>query len=382
MAEKILVVDDDLDTLKLVGLMLERQGYEITVASSGQLGLTKAATERPDLILLDIMMPDLDGYEFTRRLRSDPSVANIPIIMFTAKSMVDDKVAGFEVGADDYITKPTHPAELTAHVKAVLARAAIAKPEPAEKAMTLGMLGVKGGVGTSTLALNLGVALQALGQHVIIGEFNPGRGIIGLYLGMPNPQGLSHLLTRALKDIHLRSVEGELINHKSGARLLLTSFLPKDADLEHAAPQMESVIRNLAVMCTTLILDLGSGLRPYVKPTLRLCDRILLVFDPIHPSEIVAKALIEDLQAGGIDRSKLALALVTRERTSLQIPWRQIETELGLPLAGIVSPAPEQAHQASQGGTPLVTLQPDSLVADQIKKMAANLAGTFKPLET
>jgi Flp pilus assembly CpaE family ATPase len=123
-------------------------------------------------------------------------------------------------------------------------------------------------------------------------------------------------------------------------------------------------------------------LRPYVKPTLRLCDRILLVFDPIHPSEIVAKALIEDLQAGGIDRSKLALALVTRERTSLQIPWRQIETELGLPLAGIVSPAPEQAHQASQGGTPLVTLQPDSLVADQIKKMAANLAGTFKPLET
>src|SRR3989304_3365258 len=124
MAEKILVVDDDLDTLKLVGLMLERQGYEITVATNGELGLSKAAPEKPDLILLDIMMPDIDGYEVPRRLRADPSLAHIPIIMFTAKSMVDDKVAGFEVGADDYLTKPTHPAELTAHVKAVLARSA------------------------------------------------------------------------------------------------------------------------------------------------------------------------------------------------------------------------------------------------------------------
>ena len=123
MAEKILIIDDDIDTLKLVGLMLERQGYSIAVASNGSLGLTRAASEKPDLILLDVMMPDMDGYEVTRRLRSDPALAHIPIIMFTAKTMVDDKVAGFESGVDDYLTKPAHPAELTAHVKAVLARA-------------------------------------------------------------------------------------------------------------------------------------------------------------------------------------------------------------------------------------------------------------------
>ena len=95
MADKILFIDDDVDTLKLVGLMLERQGYEIAVASDGITGLSKAATELPDLILLDVMMPDLDGLEVTRRLRADPALAHIPIIMFTAKTMVDDKVAGF-----------------------------------------------------------------------------------------------------------------------------------------------------------------------------------------------------------------------------------------------------------------------------------------------
>jgi pilus assembly protein CpaE len=113
MTEKILIVDDDIDTLKLVGLMLERQGYQISVASNGSIGLSKAATEIPDLILLDVMMPDLDGYEVTKKLRADPSLASIPIIMFTAKTMVDDKVAGFEAGVDDYLTKPTHPAELS-----------------------------------------------------------------------------------------------------------------------------------------------------------------------------------------------------------------------------------------------------------------------------
>jgi len=377
MAEKILVVDDDLDTLKLVGLMLERQGYEITVATSGELGLSKAATEKPDLILLDIMMPDIDGYEVTRRLRADPSVAHIPIIMFTAKSMVDDKVTGFEVGADDYLTKPTHPAELTAHVKAVLARSAQARTAPSEKATTIAFLGAKGGLGTTTMALNVAIGLQSRGQEVILAELNPGRGTIALDLGIPSPLGLGHLLARSLKDIHLRSVDGELVTHKSGVRLLLSSYRPRDTEMEQAVPQMEAIVRNLTVMCTTLLIDLGSGIRPHVKPILQLTDRVLLVVEPVFPTPSIARALIDDLHGSGINKTKMSLLLVLRERTSLQIPWRQVESDLALPLAGIISPAPEQAHQASQGGMPIVMMQPESLMADQLQKLAANIASGF-----
>jgi pilus assembly protein CpaE len=377
MAEKILVVDDDLDTLKLVGLMLERQGYEITVATNGELGLSKAATEKPDLILLDIMMPDIDGYEVTRRLRADPTLAQIPIIMFTAKSMVDDKVTGFEVGADDYLTKPTHPAELTAHVKAVLARSAQARAAPTEKATTIAFLGVKGGLGTTTVALNVAIGLQSRGQEVVLAELNPGRGTIALDLGIPSPLGLGHLLSRSLKDIHLRSVDAELITHKSGVRLLLSSYRPRDTDMEQAIPQMEAIVRNLTVMCTSLLIDLGSGIRPYVKPILQLADRVLLVVEPVFPTPAIARAVIDELHGSGINKTRMALVLVLRERTSLQIPWRQVESDLALPLAGIISPAPEQAHQASQGGMPIVSMQPDSLMADQLQKLAANIASGF-----
>jgi CheY-like chemotaxis protein len=91
MAEKILIVDDDVDSLKLIGLMLQRNGYEVVAASAGNQALSKAASEHPDLIILDVMMPDMNGYEVCRRLRGNTQTQGIPIIMFTAKTMVDDK---------------------------------------------------------------------------------------------------------------------------------------------------------------------------------------------------------------------------------------------------------------------------------------------------
>jgi len=373
MAEKVLIVDDDVDTLKLVGLMLERQGYEIVVASNGTIGLTKAAEERPELILLDVMMPDMDGYEVTRRLRANPALAHIPIIMFTAKTMVDDKVAGFESGVDDYLTKPTHPAELTAHVKAVLARTTQASTTPTERAQIVGFLGSRNGIGTSTLALNVGILIQESGENTIVAEFNPGHGSMALELSISDPSGLTNLLGRSLKDIHLRSVEAEVLEHKSGIRLLLSSYHPRDSELEQAVPQLEAVMNNLASMCDVLILDLGAGLRPYSQPTLQQCDHIILVVEPIYPSNTMGRALLQDLETSGINRHRISLALINRVPTSLQIPWRQVETELGIELAGIISPASEQAHQASQSGTPLVLSHPDSLVADQVRKLSDNV---------
>lgn len=122
MAEKILIIDDDLDTLQLVGGMLRQHGYQAVAASNGVQGLHKTHEEIPDLIMLDIMMPDMDGYEVARHLREDPQSKEIPILMFTAKTQLDDKIAGFEVGADGYVTKPTHPKELLLQVKTLLRR--------------------------------------------------------------------------------------------------------------------------------------------------------------------------------------------------------------------------------------------------------------------
>jgi DNA-binding response OmpR family regulator len=162
MATRVLVVDDDLDAVRLVGLMLERRGYGIIAAQSGAQALMKAQTENPDLIILDVMMPDMDGYEVCRRLRANPSTADIPIMMFTAKTQKNDKVAGFQAGADDYLTKPIHPEELVSRLEAVMLRASRRQEEAAPAgAKVFGFLGSKGGVGTTTLAVNVAVSPRA-----------------------------------------------------------------------------------------------------------------------------------------------------------------------------------------------------------------------------
>jgi CheY-like chemotaxis protein len=381
MAEKVLIIDDDVDTLKLVGLMLERQGYEIAVASNGTIGLNKAAEILPELILLDVMMPDLDGYEVTKRLRSDPALAHIPIIMFTAKTMVDDKVAGFEAGVDDYLTKPTHPAELTAHVKAVLQRSTQAMATPEAKAQIVAFLGTRSGIGTTTLALNTGIILNDEGYEVIVAELNPGHGSIGLELNLDASAGISNLLSRSLKDIHLRSVESEMVEHGSGIRLLLSSFHPRETELEQAVPQIEAVVNNLASMCDLLVLDLGAGMKPYIKSILQQVDRIILVVEPVYPSDAIGRALLQDLETSGVESRKIGLALINRVRTSMQIPWRQVEQDMGVELAGIISPAPEQAHQAAQSGSPLAISYADNLIGDQLIKLAENIKSHLKPVE-
>src|SRR5512133_1951837 len=173
MSEKILIIDDDLDTLRLVGLMLQRQGYQISAATNGQQGLDKAFDEGPDLILLDIMMPDMDGYEVTRRLRQNPATMETPVLMFTAKTQLNDKVSGFDVGANDYLTKPTHPSELQARVKTLLLRAGEKKgtftsKETENYGYVIGVLGARGGLGTTTLAINLGASLYARTRSDVI----------------------------------------------------------------------------------------------------------------------------------------------------------------------------------------------------------------------
>ncbi len=203
MAEKILIVDDDTDTLRLVGLMLQRQGYEVVTASNGPQALQKAEEEEPDLILLDVMMPGMDGYEVARRLRSNPITANTPILMFTAKSQIDDKLVGFESGADDYLTKPTHPAELQAHVRALLARSSREqKKKSTTTATVIGAMAARGGLGVTTIAANLGAALyKAEISEVIIAEMMPGNGTLGLELGFEDRSGLSRLLSLPPQEI-------------------------------------------------------------------------------------------------------------------------------------------------------------------------------------
>jgi DNA-binding response OmpR family regulator len=118
----VLAADDDDDILALVAFRLERSGYTVIQAHDGEEALQLALESRPDLAVLDVMMPKLDGFELTRRLRAEEATSQMPIILLTARAQDADVAQGFEAGADDYIRKPFSPDELRARVQAILGR--------------------------------------------------------------------------------------------------------------------------------------------------------------------------------------------------------------------------------------------------------------------
>lgn len=122
MAERILVVDDDHQIVRLLQTYLEQAGYHVLTAYDGEAALHTIRAEHPDLVILDLMLPDRDGWEIARLVRGDQHLASLPIIMLTARVEDTDKIVGLELGADDYITKPFNPREVLARMRAVLRR--------------------------------------------------------------------------------------------------------------------------------------------------------------------------------------------------------------------------------------------------------------------
>lgn len=382
MTEKILLVDDDLDTLKLVGLMLQRQGYQILAANSGLQALSMAEKESPNLILLDVMMPEMDGYEVTRRLRANPQTTHIPIIMFTAKGQVEEKIMGFESGADDYLTKPTQPKELFAHMKAVLTRT---KKTPhaietrikyeKERGLVIGIVAAKGGLGVSTIAINLGIAIRQLSEKsVIVTDFRPGQGTIGLDLGYTRSESLNHLLQKNATEISPIDVERELINHQSGIRLLLSSHRPLDGKCINLTDHFKVITEHLSRSAQTLVIDMGNCLAPYIEHIANLIDHLIIVVEPSPNNLIHSKVLVENLISSGIGEGRIKFVMVNKARSGIQLTLSQVQDQLGQPVLVVFTPAPELAYQSSISGNPIVLLQPDSITTQQFTQLAEKLA--------
>jgi pilus assembly protein CpaE len=323
------------------------------------------------------MMPDMDGYEVCRRLRASPVTADIPIIMFTAKTQLDDKVAGFQAGADDYLTKPVHPEELASHVEAVLMRSArrqMESPVPVMRAKTFGFLGSKGGVGTTTLAVNLAVAFTqgpAREKRVYFADMQSGMTASSFQFGLRRPGAIVRLLERPAEQIDDRLVEAQLEEHQSGVFVLSGQIEPFGVAEVLTPNYAETIVQQLGSMADYIFLDLGVGLGETNRSLLPECYQVVVTIEPQRSSLVLAQSLLTDLaESLMIARHRISLVLINKAASAASFTKETIEGLLQHDLAGVVTPAPELAFQSCENGIPMVTAQPDSLAAQQIQKIA------------
>jgi len=375
MNKKILIVDDDLESLKLIGLMLQRRGYEIIAARGGNQALVKAETEDPDLVILDVMMPEMDGYEVCQRLRANPNTAYLPVLMFTAKTLVRDKVAGFRAGADDYLTKPIHPTELVSHVEALLQRAEQmpAEARRAPRTRIIGVLGAKGGVGASTLVVNLAAVACQQDDHdgwVGVVDLRPGLGTVALLLGQPPQGGWATLLGLDIDSLDQEIVESQVFTHASGLRYLPAAVQPEN-DLAYLPPgYVEVVLNRLTASAGNLFLDLGSVLDEATRHAIAHCDALVVVVEPERLCLGLARVLLDKIKALDAAPNDLHVALIQRLDTDTAYSHEKVQALLGHKLSGCISPAAVILREALERGEPVVLSHPESEISQQVRDLS------------
>ncbi len=363
---KILLVDDDPKAVKLMGYILHKEGYEILPALSGKEALELLEREKADLVILDIMMPEMDGYEVCRRIRANPATARIPVIMLTAKAMPEDKIAGYEAGADHYITKPVLPAELVATVRALLARTAV----EVTRGKVVTFIGVKGGVGVTSLAVNTGVAMARDGLKSILLDMQPYGLAVSSQLGLPISRVDSAFLRIKPEDLTRAAAESFLIKHTSGL-LVFPSIFPDYSIGGVPEELVRKLVQTLSFMSDYLLIDGGSRIDRATEMALKESDKVVLAVEPDPLSLRLGNAMIKELGRIGVGGLKLIVVSVNRARGQIAFTKQEQENILGNPIHVVIPPAPELFFQSTKEGVPAVMLQPSSLVAEQIRAVVS-----------
>ena len=307
---KILIAEDDTNLTELANIFLAKEGYTVRVASDGPSALELARSWVPDLILLDIMMPGLDGYAVTAQLRVLPETATTPIIIVTAKQTLQDKARGFEAGADDYITKPFEKAELLLRINAQLRRTrALQNNQLDGLCHLITVFSLRGGVGTTSLATNLAAGLHLLwDEPVTLLDLSLPIGACDVMLNVKPRYNLGTLARQDYTQLELEEIQAYLVRHESGLELLGGVVNPTDAEFV-TETLITFLINTLMGAYRYIVMDTSHEFSGPNLTALERADEILVPVAPdINSVRMVAAAMriFDDLK---LDPDKVHLIL-------------------------------------------------------------------------
>ncbi len=377
MAAKILVVDDDPNVQRLLQYTLKQEGYEVIVAADGAEGFRLWGAEAPDLILLDVALPKLDGYQVATKIRTEEgSSSHVPIIMLTAEREVEQKVRGLKAGADDYLIKPFHPAELMARIKSLLARFApkdvmLSRPPLGR---ILAFYGAKGGVGTTTIAINAAIALnRELGRKVCLidGNLQFGDHRVFLDLGLDR-KSIVDVVTASSIDVDL--IKSVLVKHDSGVDLLLAPPSPETAEL--VSPEHLPMIAELLMSTYDyVVVDIDKRLDDVNLGVFEVADSIFVVMTADLSCLKNVRLILETVDHLGYPPNKVQLVL-NRSNAFTGINVKNAEGALRRTIDHQIVNEYRGAISALNSGAPFMFMKADSALGGSLLHFAR---GVDKP---
>ena len=275
----LLIVDDDPSTLALLEILFKKSDYQVIKADGGHAAIALARKYNPQLILLDLMMPDMDGIAVCRALRKDPKTAKIPIIMLTAARSIEKQQEVMECRVDAYLTKPVQPSELRAQVGKLLQTDAEAEQPKLSKKdrKVIAVIGTTGGAGATTVAINLAASFGK-GQETVLAELTPGSCGLAMQLGVTSDRPTS-TLNQPASGPAPQDLQAAVREHSSGLKVLVAppiGFTVNEIS-GSAGEQVWNIIRELASSHRCVVLDIGREFNSQVRVWQSLIDEYVIV---------------------------------------------------------------------------------------------------------
>jgi DNA-binding response OmpR family regulator len=373
MNEKILIVEDEPQMLRLLGMTLQKEGYQIAVAQTAAAARKQIQVLAPDLIILDVMLPDSSGLDLCRELRNQPATSAVPVLMLSALGQVLDKVAGLKAGADEYVVKPVEAMELLARVGSLLERSRRLRGQgSAESSKIVTFLGSKGGVGTTTTIVNVGACLVQEGKRALVVEPRPELGQLHALLGLSAGDSTRTLYSLEPARIQSSSVSAWVQRHSTGLQVLpaLAGIRP-DLHLEPA--QAAALMVALRGLAEVVLLDLPPFPRPETEAVLAASDTVVMTMEPTRLGLEAAAAVAPYAKAHARPAAGLQVVIISRSPLATPVGVRQAQDRLGWAVVGGIPPAAEECARAQQLGTSVVEASPDSTLTDAYKSLARAL---------
>lgn len=376
---RIFVIDDDEQLLRMVGLMLERGGHSLTLINDPRNGLQQLEEDKPDLLVLDVMMPGMSGHELTREIRKSSRLKNLPVLILTARAQEIDRDTALASGANGYLSKPVTSQDLLERVDALLGEKSDKEPPPPptktavpssqNKGMILAFYGLRGGVGQTTLATNLALALrQTSKQDVCLVDMSPSCSQVAIHLNLhkKSPRGWADLLTQETLDWF--EIDAHLLTHETGLRVLAAPAIPMPPSTLSA----EDIVNILSVLRDKMmftVLDLPPVLSQAFTAALKMADVSLHVITPDIVSVRTAVRTARALAELNVKPKQPSFILNQTTKTA-PLPSATVERAVSGRIPFQLEFDPRQA-QALNKSSPLALSAPDSSVAVVVQRMAS-----------
>ena len=372
---RVLLIDDEPFYYKLLNKPMKDAGHVLEYSKTGKEGLAKVSATKPDVIIVDLRLPDISGHDILERLRRDSEYSNIPVIVITAKNELGDKLKAFDLGADDYLIKPFQPEELVARMR-ILARRGkamkiVSQMERSDEKLTtiVAVHSLRGGVGTTSIAVNLALAFnQIWSKETLLLDAVLSAGQVAMMLNTKPRFTWEDFTDIQIKDIDVDLIGNISSKHQSGLHFVAAPRSPIALDT-FSDEFWQIILTKMAQQFEFIVIDTAHDFADITIQMLNNANNLVLVLAPEMSSLRAAMSTLEIYDKLGFPPEKIKLLLNSNSPVG-GIRQTQIEKVLDHPVDFVLPYEPEEVLRAVNFGEPFLLRNTDLSISKKIEDMA------------